>query len=117
VSIGGSRFFWCIGGSSFFGAELVGVPEITVIEQAMLDRVQHRYLSQNLSRLEVQSLNEETVKMVVVSLLLDLAGFYRSAPKTYLPIDAEVSVEIAEMDWAGVAVTGRINTLIVRNLL
>jgi hypothetical protein len=94
---------------NFFGAELAGVPEITVAEQAMLDRVQQNYLSQ----LEVQSLNEETVKMVVVSPLLDLAGVYRS-PFT---IDSEVTVEIEETDADGIALTGRIDTLIVRDRL
>jgi hypothetical protein len=93
----------------FFGAEFGAQPEVTAVERAMLDRVQQNYLSQ----LEVQSLNEETVKMVVVSPLLDLAGFYRS-PFT---IDSEVSVEIAETDDAGVALTGRIDTLIVRDRL
>jgi hypothetical protein len=97
----------------FFGAELGAEAEVTAVERAMLDRVQQNYLSQ----LEVQSLNEETVKMVVVSPLLDLAGFYRLAPKTYLPIDSEVSVEIAEVDDVGVALTGRIDTLIVRDRL
>lgn len=92
----------------FFEAELGAQPEITVVEQAMLDRVQQNYLSQ----LEVQSLNEETVKMVVVSPLLDLAGFYRSP----FQINSEVSVEIEEEE-EGVALTGRIDTLIVRDRL
>jgi hypothetical protein len=93
----------------FFWAELGEALEVTAAERAMLDRVQQNYLSQ----IEVQSLNEETVKMVVVSPLLDLAGFYRSP----FQIDSEVSVEIAETDDAGVALTGRIDTLIVRDRL
>lgn len=92
----------------FFGAELGEALEVMAVERAMLDRVQQNYLSQ----IEVQSLNEETVKMVV-SPLLDLAGFYRSP----FQIDSEVSVEIAETDDAGVALTGRIDTLIVRDRL
>jgi hypothetical protein len=93
----------------FFGTELGAEAEVTAAERAMLDRVQQNYLSQ----LEVQSLNEETVKMVVVSPLLDLAGFYRSP----FQINSEVSVEIAEVDDVGVALTGRIDTLIVRDRL
>jgi hypothetical protein len=61
---------------------------MTQAEQQALDRVQQNYLSQ----LEAQLMNEETVKMVVVSPLLDAAGFYR-AP---FQIDSEVSVEISE---------------------
>ncbi|MBN8564751.1 MULTISPECIES: restriction endonuclease subunit R [Leptolyngbya] len=93
----------------FFRAKLASVPEITSAEQTALDRVQQNYLSQ----LEVQSLNEETVKMVVVSPLLDQAGFYRF-PFT---IDSEVSIEIQETDDNGMALIGRIDTLIVRNQL
>jgi predicted type IV restriction endonuclease len=94
---------------NFFGAELGPLSETTAAEQTMLDRVQQNYLSQ----FEAQSLNEETVKMVVVSPLLDLAGFYRS-PFT---IDSEVSVALEEIDESGVALTGRIDTLIIRNQL
>ncbi len=84
------------------------VPEaISAAEQIALDRVQQNYLSQ----LETQSLNEETVKMVVVSPLLDIAGFYRS-PFT---IDSEVGIEVQETDEGGIVLTGRIDTLIVRH--
>jgi len=82
---------------------------LTQAEQQALDRVQQNYLSQ----LEAQLMNEETVKMVVVSPLLDAAGFYR-AP---FQIDSEVSVEIPAIDESGAFVTGRIDTLIVRQRL
>jgi hypothetical protein len=94
---------------NFFPEAHVLEPAITVAEQIALDRVQQNYLSQ----LDVQALNEETVKMVVVSPLLDIAGFYRF-PFT---IDSEVSIEIQEIDEDNVALTGRINTLIVRHQL
>jgi hypothetical protein len=87
----------------------VATGQITAAEQIALDRVQQNYLSQ----LEVQSLNEATVKMVVVSLLLDIAGFYRY-PFT---IDSEVAIEIQETDDTGLLLTGRIDTLIVRDQL
>jgi Type I restriction enzyme R protein N terminus (HSDR_N) len=94
---------------NFFTEWQVTESTISVAEQTALDRVQQNYLSQ----LEVQSLNEETVKMVVVSPLLDIAGFYRY-PFT---IDSEVSIEIQETDEDDVVLTGRIDTLIVRNRL
>lgn len=94
---------------NFFKAGLASAPEVTSAEQLALDRVQQNYLSQ----LEAQSLNEESVKMVVVSPLLDQAGFYRY-PFT---IDSEVSLEIQETDETGNALIGRIDTLIVKNQL
>ncbi|BAU13679.1 hypothetical protein LEP3755_42200 [Leptolyngbya sp. NIES-3755] len=93
---------------NFFDADFASNLKITEAEKRILDRVQQNYLSQ----LEVQGLNEETVKMVVVSPLLDHAGFYRF-PFT---IDSEVSIEIQEIE-NGVTLTGRIDTLIVRNQL
>jgi hypothetical protein len=95
--------------ASFFTEWLAPYPKLTDAEQTALDRVQQNYLSQ----LDVQSLNEETVKMVVVSPLLDIAGLYRY-PFT---IDSEVSIEIQDTDTNGVALSGRIDTLIVKNQL
>jgi len=95
--------------ANFFSEGFASQLDITEAEQAVLDRVQQNYLSQ----LETQSLSEETVKMVVVSPLLDLAGFYRYP----FMIDSEVSVEIQELDENGVVLTGRIDTLIVRHQL
>jgi hypothetical protein len=94
---------------NFFNESLASDSAITPLEQTALDRVKQNYLSQ----LEVQALNEETVKMVVVSPLLDIAGFYRY-PFT---IDSEVSIEIQDTDENGTALTGRIDTLIVRDRL
>jgi hypothetical protein len=91
----------------FFSEWLVPEAAIAAAEKTALDRVQQNYLSQ----LEAQSLNEETVKMVVVSPLLDIAGFYRY-PFT---IDSEVSIELQEIDESGVVLTGWIGTLIVRH--
>ncbi|MBD1844040.1 restriction endonuclease subunit R [Cyanobacteria bacterium FACHB-63] len=95
--------------ADFFRADFASNLEITEAERSVLDRVQQNYLSQ----LEVQGLNEETVKMVVVSPLLDYAGFYR-APFT---IDSEVSIEIQETDNNGAVLTGRIDTLILLSQL
>ncbi|MCY7274458.1 MAG: type I restriction enzyme HsdR N-terminal domain-containing protein [Phormidesmis sp. CAN_BIN44] len=95
--------------SNFFSAEFATRSEPTEAEQIVFDRVQQNYLSQ----LEVQSLNEETVKMVVVSPLLDHAGFYRHPFTLY----SEVSVEIQETDENSIALAGRIDTLVVQNQL
>jgi hypothetical protein len=95
--------------SNCFNESLTSDSAITALEKIALDRVQQNYLSQ----IEVQSLNEETVKMVAISLLLDITGFYRY-PFT---IDSEVSIEIQEVDEADVILTGRIDTLIVRHQL
>ncbi len=90
----------------FFSEWMAPQPVLTSAETVAIDRIQQNYLSQ----LEVQSLNEETVKMVVVSPLLDVAGFYQSPYR----IDSEVSVELQEVDESGVAMIGRIDTLILR---
>ena len=95
--------------ATFFAESFAPYPELAEVEPTALDRVQQNYLSQ----FEVQSRTEETVKMVVVSPLLDIAGLYRY-PFT---IDPEVSIEIQDTDENGVAVAGRIDTLIVKNQL
>ncbi|WP_404787098.1 restriction endonuclease subunit R [Altericista sp. CCNU0014] len=95
--------------TAFFPEWDISDSALTAVEKQALDRVQKNYLSQ----LEAQSMNEETVKMVVVAPLLDIAGFYR-LPFT---IDSEVSVEISATDESGTLVTGRIDTLILQGQL
>jgi hypothetical protein len=64
------------------------MPEISELEKQYLDRVKNNYLNV----LENAPLLEEAVKLVVLSPLLDLAGFYR--PPFY--IATEETVEIKE---------------------
>ncbi|MEH1962751.1 MAG: type I restriction endonuclease [Nostoc sp.] len=64
------------------------IPEISELEKQYLDRVKNNYLNV----LENAPLLEEAVKMVVLSPLLDLAGFYRHP----FYIATEESVEISE---------------------
>lgn len=64
------------------------IPEISELEKQYLDRVKKNYLNV----LENAPLLEEAVKMVVLSPLLDLAGFYRHP----FYIATEESVEISE---------------------
>ncbi|MEH2255795.1 type I restriction endonuclease [Nostoc sp.] len=64
------------------------IPEMSELEKQYLDRVKNNYFN----ILENAPLLEEAVKLVVLSPLLDLAGFYR--PPFY--IATEESIEISE---------------------
>ncbi len=81
---------------------LENAAEITIDEQKMLDRIRHNY--QNLIR--YGTLSEESVKMVVLSYLLDLAGFYE--PPCRIVTESAVKV-LAEDD--GFQVRGEIDVL------
>ncbi|MEM9220529.1 MAG: type I restriction endonuclease [Cyanobacteria bacterium P01_F01_bin.150] len=77
-------------------------------EQTKLRRVQENYL--NLANRK--NFSEEAVKMVVLSPLLDLAGFYQ-AP---FALETEDSVEIIATD-SDLLVKGKIDVLVVRHKL
>lgn len=66
------------------------LPTLTDLEQSALGHIRQNFTYQ----LEWGQLSENLVKMVVLSPLLDLAGFYRS----HLRVDDEVSVELAIQD-------------------
>jgi hypothetical protein len=72
----------------FFTEWLNNLPEISELEKQYLDRVKTNYLNV----LENAPLLEDAVKLVVLSPLLDLAGFY--LPPFY--IATEESIEISE---------------------
>lgn len=93
---------------TFFSEWCMDLPHLSEVEQIMLDRVQQNFLDQ----LAARSIIEETVKMVIVSPLLDLAGFYR-AP---YGIESEVPIQVAIPSEDGV-LQGRIDTLIVQHKL
>jgi hypothetical protein len=57
-------------------------------------------------------MSEEAVKMVVLSPLLDLAGFYQSP----FAIETEISIEITAED-DGIIVKGNIDVLIIKKRL
>ena len=78
--------------------------EITDLEKQRLDRVKESY--SNL--LEYPPMLENTVKMVVLSPLLDLAGFYLSP----FHIKSEKSVEISAED-EGVIYKGQLDVLVL----
>ena len=92
----------------FFDEWLQNSPTLTESEQQGLDRLSRNYiyLSQEEPPLE------EVVKLVVVSPLLDLAGFYQ-APflvKTEVSTSIEVSDEVDS-----VAIQGRIDILVLQD--
>ncbi|WP_413172927.1 type I restriction endonuclease subunit R [Anabaena azotica] len=92
----------------FFDEWLNNSPTLTEAELQGLDRLtrNYNYLSQEEAPLE------EIVKLVVVSPLLDLAGFYQSP----FLVKAEVSTSIEVADEANaIAVQGRIDILVIQD--
>ncbi len=83
------------------------VPELKDLDKTILDRIKNNYL--NLAK---RGLLEDMVKMVVLSPLLDLAGFY--LPPFYTT--SEKSVEIAEED-EEVLIRGKIDILVLQSQL
>lgn len=81
--------------------------ELTDLEKQLLDRVKANY-----SHLAERPMLDNTVKMVVLSPLLDLAGFYQ-APFDFKS-ELEVSIPIAAQDELGAIVRGRIDMLVLQ---
>ncbi|MEA5617951.1 type I restriction endonuclease [Cronbergia sp. UHCC 0137] len=93
---------------TFFTEWLDNLPEISDVEKQYLDKVKIQFL-----RLVRRTpLSEETVKLVVLSPLLSLAGFY-DAP---FFIRSESSIEISEED-EGETIRGRIDVLVIQEQL
>lgn len=89
----------------FFEDWLNELPELTTGEKQRLDRVKAQYLY-----LSARPLLEVIVKMIVLSPLLDLAGFY--APPFY--ITAEEEVQISE-EVEGEVIKGRIDIIVLQS--
>ncbi|NES43383.1 restriction endonuclease subunit R [Moorena sp. SIO2C4] len=87
----------------FFPECVENLPQLSEIERQMLDRAKanYKYLSKDL-------VLEDLVKMVVVSPLLDLAGFYQ--PPFKVKAEYEVSLPIEDKD-EDTIVKGRIDIL------
>lgn len=94
------------GDSQFFTEWMVDLPLLSEAEQARLEQVRQNYLYQ----ISDASLLEETVKMVVLSPLLELAGFYQ-APYRF---KTEVSVEIEAQGDSEEILRGRIDALVLQ---
>ena len=82
--------------------------EISELEKMLLDRVLKNFSA----LLEDPPVLENSVKMVVLSPLLDLAGFYRQPFR----IESETSVEVEAED-EGEIIRGRIDALVLRQRL
>ncbi|MEH2436818.1 MAG: restriction endonuclease subunit R [Nostoc sp.] len=89
----------------FFTEWFDTLPEITDLEKQDLDRVKLHFL-RLVKRLP---LSEETVKLVVLSPLLNLAGFYDEP----FYIRGEESIEISAED-EGEIIRGRIDVLVIQ---
>jgi len=90
----------------FFSEWTQGLGELTELEKQYLDRVKTHFKR----LLKSPPLLENSVKMVVLSPLLDMAGFYDDP----FHIRSEVSVEIATED-EGEVIRGRIDVLVLKD--
>ncbi|MEH2253047.1 restriction endonuclease subunit R [Nostoc sp.] len=93
---------------AFFTEWFVNLPEITDLEKQNLDRVKLHFFR----LIKRPPLSEETVKLVVLSPLLNLAGFYDEP--FYLRGDQ--SIEISAED-EGEVIRGRIDILVIQEQL
>jgi hypothetical protein len=93
---------------AFFPEWWEHLPEISDLEKQYLDRVKFHFLR----LVKHPPLSEETVKLVVLSPLLSLAGFY---DEPFL-IRSESSIEIAVED-AEELIRGRIDVLVIQQQL
>lgn len=94
------------GDSQFFTEWMADLPALSEAEQTRLEQVRQNYLYQ----ISDGSLLEETVKMVVLSPLLELAGFYQ-APYRF---KTEVSVDIVAQGDNDEILRGRIDVLVLQ---
>ena len=93
---------------AFFSEWWENLPEISDLEKQYLDRVKSHFLR----LVKHPPLSEATVKLVVLSPLLSLAGFY---DEPFL-IRSESSIEIAVED-AEELIRGRIDVLVIQQQL
>lgn len=93
---------------TFFPEWLENLPEITDLEKQYLDKIKVNFLR----LVKRPPLSEETVKLVVLSPLLNLAGFYDEP----FYIRSEQSIEISAED-EGEIIRGRIDVLVIQEQL
>jgi flagellar assembly factor FliW len=89
---------------SFFLEWQQGLPEISEAEQQSLDQIKSSFLY-----LSEYSMSEEAVKLVVISPLLAMAGFYQ--PPFRMRTEAVVQIALED---AGEVVRGRIDILVLQ---
>lgn len=95
--------------SDFFTEWLTEGLPLGEMERSRLDQIRRNYLYQSTDG----PLLEETIKMVVLSPLLELAGFYQAPYK----FRAEVSVEVEAIGEQDELLSGRIDGLVLQNQL
>jgi hypothetical protein len=88
----------------FFMEWQQGLPEISDPERQMLDQIKASFLY-----LSEYPMSEEAVKLVVISPLLAMAGFYQ--PPFRMKTEASVQIELED---AGEIVRGRIDILVLQ---
>ncbi len=93
----------------FFTEWMDDLPSLSEAEETRLEQVRQNYLYQ----IGDGSLLEETIKMVVLSPLLELAGFYQSPYR----FKTEVSVEIEALGDKEEILRGRIDALVLQGKL
>ncbi|HLO88455.1 MAG TPA: type I restriction endonuclease [Nostocaceae cyanobacterium] len=98
----------------FFQEWQTDLPSISEVEQQYLDRVKNNYLS----LLETFTILEDAVKMVVLSPLLDLAGFY--LPPFHIATEEPIAISeeavIEEQDTKEI-IKGKIDVLVLQHQL
>jgi hypothetical protein len=92
---------------AFFTEWMAVMAELGEADRLRLDQVRRNYLYQSRDGI----LLEETIKMVILSPLLELAGFYQA------PCKAEVSVEITALGDHDELLRGRIDALVLQEQL
>ena len=93
---------------NFFPEWLESHANLSQEEQRLLNRVKANFGE----LMEDPPMLENSVKMVVLAPLLDLAGFYYKP----CPIKTETSVDV-EMEDEGIVIRGRIDVLVLKNRL
>lgn len=93
----------------FFTEWMDEQPQLTEYEQTRVDQIRSNYLYQ----VSEGILLEETIKMVVLSPVLELAGFYQPPYR----FRAEVPVEIEALGDDDEVLRGRIDALVLQNKL
>lgn len=93
---------------SFFPEWTENLPQLTISEEQTLDKYYQRYKRHR----DRSDLSEETVKLLLVFPLLELAGFYD--PPFFVTAEAPVEIEIIDQ---GETLRGRIDTLVIQQEL
>jgi Type I restriction enzyme R protein N terminus (HSDR_N) len=92
----------------FFAEWLDDLPKLSDLEEKYLDRVKTNFLN----LVERHFVLEDTVKMVVLSPLLDLAGFY--SDPFQITTEAPIEIPVAENDEI---IKGKIDVLVLNDRL